>query len=403
MSEGGALAGLRVLDLSRVLAGPFCAMILGDHGADVVKVEPPEGDETRTWGPPFQSGTAAYYLSINRNKRGIALDLRRPEAREVVLRLADRADVLIENFKLGTMERWGLGYEEVLFRRNPRLIYCNISGFGRSGPYAGLPGYDAIAQAMGGVMSLNGTPEQPMKVGMAVADLSTGMFAAIGILVALEARRRTGRGQRVDCSLLDSQVALLTSYAGNYFASGKRPARYGSGHPNVVPYNLFPTADRPLYLAVGNDRQFRKLCEIIGRPDLADDPRFATNAARSQNRDALEPELAAALRARTADEWMRELMGAGVPAGPLNHVDEVAADPHVLARGMVRELHHPDIEGFRTLGIPVRLGETAGSIRRHPPRLGEHNREVLGELGYSAAEIERLLADGAVIDAWTSR
>ncbi|HEY8347813.1 MAG TPA: CoA transferase [Symbiobacteriaceae bacterium] len=391
----GPLEGIRVLDLSRVLAGPYCTMLLGDAGAEVIKVEPPAGDDTRRWGPPYAGGESAYYLSCNRNKRSVALDLSRPEGREVILRLVRQADVLVENFKLGTMERWGLGYEEVLRPLNPRLIYCSISGFGRTGPYAGLPGYDFVVQAMGGLMSVTGEPEgPPTKVGVAVADLTTGMLAAMAIAAALVGRERTGQGQRVDLSLLETQVSWLVNVASNYLVSGTVPGRLGNAHPNIVPYQTFRAADREMVVAVGNDTQFRRFCRVVGLAELADDPRFATNAARVVHREELCRLLEPVLATRTADEWIAAMWAEGIPGGPINTIDRVFADPQVRHLDMVQRITHPTAGEVSLVGSPVHFGGRRGEVRRHPPLLGEHTREILAEAGYTPAEIDALLAAG---------
>lgn len=395
----GPLEGIRVLDLSRVLAGPYCTMLLSDAGADVIKVEPPDGDETRRWGPPYVGGESAYYLSCNRNKRSIALDLSRPEGREVVLRLARRSDVLVENFKLGAMERWGLDYEEVLRPLNPRLIYCGISGFGRTGPYAGLPGYDFVVQAMGGLMSVTGEPDgPPTKVGVAVTDLTTGMLAALAIAAALVGRERTGEGQRIDLSLLETQIGWLVNVASNYLVSGRVPGRLGSAHPNIVPYQTFRASDREMVVAVGNDAQFRRLCQVVGLPELADDPRFATNAARVVHREALCRILEPALATRTADEWIAAMWAEGIPGGPINTVDQVFADPQVQHARIVQEVPHPTAGTVTLVGSPLQFGGQRPPVRRHPPLLGEHTREILSEAGYSAEEIDALLQSGVARD-----
>lgn len=384
-------------------------MILGDHGADVIKVEPPAGDDTREWGPPFAGaeagppgykGESAYYLFCNRNKRSIAIDLRQPAGREIVLRLARRSDVVIENYKVGTLEKWGLGYD-VLRQHNPRLILCSITAFGSDGPYAHLPGYDVLAQAMGGMMSITGEPDGgPTRVGVAIADLTTGLLAVQAIAMALVNRERTGQGQRVEVSLLESIVSLLTHLASNYLVGGVEPRRYGNTHPSIVPYQLIRAADREIYLAVGNDRQFARLCQVLGIPEVAEDPRFRTNADRVRNRDALVELLQRELAKRTAAEWIRIFWSEGVPAAPVQTLPEVFRDPQVLHRNMVISVPHPTIGDVRMTGIPIKFMGTPGSVRRHPPLLGEHTREILAEIGYDAAEIRRLEAEG-VVRSWT--
>lgn len=404
-SNAGPLSGLKVLDLARVLAGPYCAMLLGDAGADVIKVEPPAGDDTRAWGPPYLAGCeprpgypgdSAYYASCNRNKRGIALDLSTPPGQAAVRRLAAQADVVIENFKPGTMERWGLGYEDALRPLNPRLVYANISGYGRSGPDADLPGYDFVAQGAGGLMAITGVPDgDPMKVGVAITDLTTGMLAAFSICAALLGRQATGTGQRVDLSLLETQVAWLANVGQSHLVTGREPRRYGNAHATVVPYQLFYAADKPLVVAVGNDRQFRKLCAVLGAPEWADDPRFATNPARIQHRDALIPLLAAVLKQQPAGHWLEHMRAAGVPSGPVRSLTEVFTDPQVLARQMKVEVPHPVAGLLPLVGIPFKFGDTPAAVRRHPPRLGEHTAEVLAAAGFTPAEIAALSAGRA--------
>ena len=392
----GPLRDLVVLDLSRILSGPFATMTLADLGAEVIKVEQPgQGDDTRQWGPPFHGGQAAYYLSVNRNKRSLAVDLKSPEGLDAVQRLAREADVVVENFRPGTAARLGLGYEE-LAAGNPGLVYASISGFGQTGPDAGRAGYDAIAQARSGIMSVTGEPDgPPVRVGISSADLIAGTWAVIGILAALHEKERSGHGQWVDISLLDGSVAWLTYVASGYFASGETPRRYGSAHPTIAPYQAFPTADGHLMLAVGNDGLWRRFAEAVGRPDLAEDPRFATNPLRVEHRGELIPILEEILAGETTGAWVARLDAAGVPAGPIQTVPEALSDPQVLARGMVAELDHP-AGPLRTLACPIRLTRTPASVRTPPPGLGEHSDAVLAAAGYSRSDIERLRAAGAV-------
>jgi formyl-CoA transferase len=394
----GPLHDIRVLDLSRVLAGPYATMLLGDMGADVIKVEQPgDGDETRGWGPPSAGGESAYYLSINRNKRGITLNLRHADARRILLDLVRRSDVLIENFRRGTLERMDLA-DEVLWEANPGLVHASITGFGNTGPYKDYPGYDFVIQGMAGIMSITGDAEgEPMKVGVAIVDITAGLYTLSGILAALHARQTTGRGQRVDVSLLESALAWLANVGQNYLVSGQPPKRYGNAHPNVVPYQVFHAADKPLALAVGNDRQFRIFCTIAGAPQLAEDERFRTNSARLANREALIPLVAALIAKRPADEWLRELNDAGVPAGPINTVPQALADPQVAALGLVHTLPHPTAGSIQVVGPPVHLSETPVAPRFAPPRHGEHTDAVLRDvLGLSEREITRLRNEGAI-------
>lgn len=388
---GGALAGFRVIDLTRVLGGPYCTQILADNGAEVIKVEPPQGDEVRDWGPPFKGGLSAYFAGVNRNKRAVGLDLRTSEGQEVLFRLLEDADVMIDNFKPGSLERWGIGYEDVLQERFPRLIYCSITGFGADGPFGGFPGYDAVAQALSGQISVNGTPETgPIRLGIPIVDLATGLFAAIGMLMAAEERRRSGCGQRVDASLFDTGVALLHPQAANYFMSGKTPVPTGDSHPNISPYDQYPTGKGNLFLAVGNERQFRYLWEELGRPEVVDDPRFRRNGDRVENRAALNALIAAALADRDAEEVSRHLLAKGVPAGAVLTIPEMAAHPHTAHREMVVE-----IDDYRGTGLPIKFSRTPGAARATPPLYGSSTRQVLGEVGYADDEIDALIDEGA--------
>jgi len=392
------LSDILVIDLSRVLAGPYCTMMLADLGARVVKVEQPgTGDDTRAWGPPFLEGESAYYLSVNRNKLGITLNLKSERGREVLRELLEQADILVENFKLGTMESWGLGYE-TLRTLNPRLIYCNISGYGTDGPEAGKPGYDFITQAEAGLMSITGPVEgPPMKVGVAISDITAGMFAASGILAALHARQRSGFGQRVDVSLLEAQVAWLANVGQGYLVSGLPPKRYGNAHAVIVPYEVFHARDDYFALGVGNDAQFRKLCQIIECPSLADEPRFATNPARVEKRGELVPLLQAEFEKRAASHWLNELTQASIPAGRIKGVDQVLNDPQVLHRQMVVEVEHPKAGKVKLLGVPYKFSETPAEVRTAPPLLGQHTEQVLASmLGMTTREIADLHGAGVV-------
>jgi len=393
----GALTGLTVLDLTRVLSGPFATMTLADLGADVVKIEQPgTGDDTRQWGPPFQGDEAAYFLSVNRNKRSLAVDLKLTDGLALVRDLARRADVVVENFRPGTAARLGLGYDD-LSADNPGLVYASISGYGQTGPDSHRAGYDAIAQARSGIMSVTGEADgPPVRVGVSSADLVAGMWAVIGILAALRERDRSGQGQWVDISLLDGSVSWLTYVAAGYFATGTRPPRYGSAHPTIAPYQGFATKDGELMLAVGNDAIWRRFAPVAGLDDLVDDPRFATNPLRVSHRDELLPLVADAMASRTSAQWVEVLDAAGVPVGPIQTVDEVVTDPQVLARGMVGEVEHPTAGTLRTIGCPVRLTATPPQVRTAPPLLGQHTDDVLAELGVDAERLTALRASGAV-------
>ena len=374
------LHGIRVLDLSRVLAGPYCTMVLGDLGADVIKVESPEGDETRGWGPPFASGESAYYLCVNRNKRSIVLDFKTEAGRAILHELVKRSDVLVENFRPGTLARFALDFDSVA-AVNPNLIYCSITGFGQTGPLRDKPGYDFMIQAMGGLMSITGEPEgEPMKVGVAVADLFAGQNAVIAILAALQVRAQTGKGQHLDVSLFDSQVAMLANVASNFLTSGNLPKRYGNAHANIVPYQSFQASDAWFVVAVGNDKQFEKLCQVLGKGELARDPRFAANVGRVENRDELLALLQLVFLTRASDEWLSMLETAGIPCGPINTLDKVFSLPQVEAREMLIHMGHPEIEDLRLVGSPLKFSDTPVDYKLPPPRLGEHAEEILKEL-----------------------
>ncbi|NQW52842.1 MAG: CoA transferase [Rhodospirillales bacterium] len=394
VANGGALDGLKVIDLSRVLGGPYCGQMLADHGADVIKIEPPQGDETRTWGPPFDAeGVSAYFAGINRNKRTIALDLSKPEGRDVLLKLLETADVLIDNFKTGTMEKWGIGYHDVLAAKFPRLVHARVSGFGADGPLGGFPGYDAMVQASAGLVSVNGSPEGgQVRIGVPVVDLSTGMNATIGIMMALYERNRSGKGQFVDATLYDSAIALHQPHAPNYFMAGLKPKLVGNSHASLVPYSNFPTKTRNIVVGAGNDGQFRKLTQMLGKPELADDPRFRTNKERVAHRTELEAELRALLKDRDADEFSQELMKGGVPSAAVLEVSDVMEAPHTRHRGMVWEK-----DGWRNVGNPVKLSRTPPKVRTKPKKFGSDTRAVLAEAGYTAAEIDTLVASGIAL------
>ncbi|MEZ2389530.1 CaiB/BaiF CoA transferase family protein [bacterium RCC_150] len=394
---GSALAGLLVLDLTRILSGPFATMTLADFGADVIKIEQPgQGDDTRQWGPPFQGEEAAYFLAVNRNKRSLAVDLKSPEGLDAVRRLALKADVLVENFRPGTAERLGLGYEE-LSRDNPGLVYASISGYGQTGPDAQRPGYDAIAQARSGIMSVTGESDgPPVRVGVSSADLVAGMWATVGILAALHEKQRTGLGQWVDISLLDGSVSWLTYVSSGFFASGETPRRYGSAHPTIAPYQAFATADGFVMVAVGNDSLWRSFARALDREDLAADERFAKNPSRVAHRAVLIPLIEDIMLTRTTTEWVEALDAAGVPVGPIQTVDQALNDPQVLARGMVADLQHPTVGALKVVGCPVRLTRTPPSVRTAPPVLGQHTDEVLSHLGFSSTDIDALRSAGVV-------
>lgn len=392
------LDGLLVVDLTRVLSGPYCTMLLADMGARVIKIEQPgRGDDTRGWGPPFVGEESAYFLSINRNKESLTLDLKKPEARGILEQLLDRADILVENFRPGAMERLGFGHDSVSLRW-PRLVYCSISGFGQTGPRRDQPGYDAVIQAEAGLMSITGESDgPPLRLGVAIADIVTGMFAAQGISMALLARSRSGLGQLVDIGMLDSTVALLTYQAANYFATGRAPGRLGNRHPTIVPYETFEAADGAFVLAVGNDDLWRRFCRVIELPDLADDPRFVTNRARVRHYDELKPLLDGRLRTRPRADWIASLNRERVPCGAVRDVAEVLNDPQLAAREMVQAVEHAALGTVRALGVPIKLSSTPGTVRTAPPTLGQHTDQILRtDLNLSDAEIARLRSAGAV-------
>jgi crotonobetainyl-CoA:carnitine CoA-transferase CaiB-like acyl-CoA transferase len=383
-----ALEGIRILDFSKALAGPYCTMLLADTGAEVIKVEMPgQGDDSRGWGPPFVEGESAYFLSINRNKKSMTLNLKDDRARDIARRLIEKADVVLETNRPGAMQRLGLDYESVR-KDNPAVIYCSISGFGQTGPYRTRPGFDQVIQGYGGIMGLTGeTGGPPVKVGIAVTDIATGMFAAIGIMTALYHRARTGTGQYIDASMFDGQVSWLTYQGSRYLASGKVPQRLGNAHPLIVPYQDFEASDGFINIAAGNDALWKKCCAAVGLADIADDPKFATNAKRVENRGECVERLARVIRTRTMQEWLDILNEAGVPCGPIYTVDQVFQDPQVRARDMLVDIEHPACGTVKVCGHPLKYSETPAVVIEPPPLLGQHNDELLGQLGFSAEEI----------------
>ncbi|WP_163971001.1 CaiB/BaiF CoA transferase family protein [Oceanobacillus halotolerans] len=377
----GALENIRILDLSRVLAGPYCTMILGDLGADVIKVEAPGGsDETRKWGPPFQNGVSAYYLCANRNKKSITVDLKSEEGIATIKELVATSDVVINNFKAGTMERFGLGYE-TLAAINPQIVYCSITGFGETGPYQDMPGYDFIIQAMSGLMSITGDKESgPQKLGVAITDIITGLYACIGIQGALLERTQSGKGQKLDLSLYDSAVSALVNVGSNYLMAGKIPEALGNQHANIVPYQTFNTMDGEMVIAVGNDRQFKKLCDVINRPELAADNRFKTNPDRVEHREELVPLLQEAFLEKPTAYWQDQCKENKIPCGPIQNIEEVTNDPQLQARNMFIESDHPTAGPIQMVGSPLKLSRTPPQVRHHPPNAGEHNDQILGNI-----------------------
>jgi len=390
------LDGITVLDLTRVLSGPYCTMLLADMGARVIKVEQPErGDDTRAWGPPFVKGESAYFLSVNRNKESVTLDFKRAEGRALLERLIAQADVVVENFRPGALARQKLDYAS-LSASYPSLVYCSISGFGQDGPKRDRPGYDAVVQAEGGLMSVTGSADgPPYRLGVAIADLVAGLLAAQGVTLALFARTRTGRGQHVDISMLDGVAALLTYQAGIFFATGDAPQRMGNRHPTIVPYETFAAADGEFVLAVGTDEQFKRFCGVAGVAFAADE-RFATNPGRVRNYDVLRPKLAETLRTRTRAEWIDALTAAGVPCGSVRDVREVLTDPHLEARRMIEVVEHAAVGTLRVLGVPIKLSDTPGRVRTAPPTLGQHTSAVLRDLGIGDPEIDALRGRGVI-------
>lgn len=389
-----ALEGITILDLSRVLAGPFCTMILGDLGADVIKVEHPLAkDETRTWGPPYTGSESAYYLCANRNKRAITVNLDTDQGKEILQRLVIRSDVVVQNFKAGTVEKLGLSYE-ALSSINPRIICASITGFGLTGPYRNEPGYDYIIQAMSGLMSITGDRTTgPIKVGVAIADVLTGLYTTVGILAALQERSTSGKGQQLDISLFDSQVSALVNVASNYLVSGIVPEPLGNQHPNIVPYQVFPTQDQDVVVAVGNDSQFRRLTRLIGMPELSQQEKFATNPKRVEHREELISILSDRFREKSAKEWRALLSEAGIPNGPIHDLRSLFEDPQIHAREMVVNIPHPTAETVRLVGSPLKLSRTPVDFRTHPPLFGEHTAEVLQQIGYTESQIDDMKAN----------
>ncbi len=393
-----ALQDIRVLDLTRALAGPFCTLMLGDYGADVVKIElPGTGDDTRRWGPPFIGEESAYFLSINRNKRSLTLNFKEPEAVEIFLRLVEKADVVVENFTPGVMGRFCLDYPAVK-SANPQIVYCSISGFGQDGPYQNRPAYDQIMQGVSGLMSITGEADgEPQKVGIAVSDIGAGMWAAFAIMTALHHRDRTGEGQYIDISMLDAQIAWLTYQAAYYFANDEPPQRLGAAHPTLVPYQAFMSQDgKYVNVAVGSERIWERFCEGIDWADLRTNPEFALNGDRVRNRATLVPLLQEYFLTKPSSHWVEVLQAVNVPAGPINDLADVFSDPQVLHRKMLLEMPHPTLKSIKQTGLPLKFSVTPGGLDRHPPLLGEHNREILKDLGYSAADVEKL-AENSII------
>jgi formyl-CoA transferase len=391
-TAAGALQGKVVIDLTRVLGGPYCTQILADHGAEVVKIEPPRGDETREWGPPFHDGDAPYFLGVNRNKRAMALDLSKAEGQAVLLRLLERADILVENFKPGTMEDWGLGFEAVLKARFPKLIHCRVSGFGSDGPWGGFPGYDAIVQAMAGWFSVNGEKSgEPVRLGLAMVDMGTGLYCAVAILLALAERERSGLGQYLDMTLYDCAVALMHPQIPNYLYSGEVPGPTGNAHPNISPYDTFRTKTVDIFIGAGNDRAFAKLCREIGREELIEDERFSSNSARVSSREALKVEIESALMRIEGEALADRLARAGLASGPIHDTAQVVAHAHTQHRKMVLEK-----DGYKAPASPIKLSRTPAALRSLPPKFSEHSEALLSEFGFTVDEINKLFVEGTV-------
>jgi crotonobetainyl-CoA:carnitine CoA-transferase CaiB-like acyl-CoA transferase len=388
-----ALSGKLVIDLTRVLGGPYCTQILGDHGAEIVKVEPPKGDETRDWGPPFHEEDSAYYIGVNRNKRSMGLDLTQDSGRDVLLKLLENADILIENFKPGTMEKWGLGYEEILSKRFPKLIHCRVSGFGGDGPMGGFPGYDAIIQAMAGWFSINGEKgSAPTRLGLAGVDMGTGLYSAIAILLALAEREGSGQGQYLDMTLYDCAVSLMHPHIPNYNYSGKIPGPTGNAHPNISPYDTFRTKTVDVFIGAGNDGAYAKMCHALERPELIDDPRFTKNINRVEHRDELKVEIETSLMRIDGHEICETLAKAGLAIGPIHNTQQVVDHPHTHHRQMTIEK-----DWYKMTGTPIKMSRTPGSLKRLPPKYGEHSTELLTEFGFSSAQIQELIDQGVVL------